>query len=107
LVRQNFFCSSTPESIVQEVSQQITGSPFRLLRELQFNSLGAPVGKTPILVMAGAQDYDYKPAQQSKVANKLGADFILWQNSGHDIQLDNHAKDSARAAIAWLEKKLL
>ncbi|HYO87383.1 MAG TPA: hypothetical protein VER79_01985, partial [Candidatus Limnocylindrales bacterium] len=58
---------------------------------------------TPLLLVAGAEDGLFTPAEQQHTARALGASFLSIDHAGHDLMLDPRWEAAASAISDWLQ----
>lgn len=104
MVRRNFFSSALSESDLLHYSGLLGGESLRAYSQL------GPFGpfpdvtrcRTPMLVLAGAEDWAFTPRRLRRTAAVYGADFVEVEGSGHDIMLDVAWRAAADAVDRWV-----
>lgn len=70
---------------------------------LGFCRANPPMGKSPRLLIAADEDYFMPPATMSRLAQDLGADYILLRDKPHNFWLDDRNGETAHILLNFLD----
>lgn len=98
-----FFSNHIPESEIAQYMSWMQDESFRLfMLDLLWRS-SKQLHQAPTLVVAAQDDSFFTVDMQRSTAQRLSADFIVSNTSGHDIMLDVSSQETANSVIHWLK----
>jgi pimeloyl-ACP methyl ester carboxylesterase len=104
--RQLLFSPNLPDEEIARYTRRLDGDSFSyILRDLRRARSGGPLG-CPTLVIGGALDSTFTPAQQQRKARQLGADQVVMDGAKHAVMWDHRWHDAAETVLGWLERAL-
>ena len=102
LVRETLFTQATPEETIRNCLSRLTGASPVLFREMVQTEPGQPKPGTPTVLIAPTIDSSFTPKMQRRLAEKLEAEYIELEGSGHDVPLDICADQARDLILKWL-----
>ena len=61
--------------------------------------------KSPVLVLAPANDHMISPAEQERTARAYGAECVIFPDMGHGMMLETGWGAVAEKIVAWLDSQ--
>jgi pimeloyl-ACP methyl ester carboxylesterase len=100
--RRSLFTPETPERSVEDAHRRLVGASPHLILDMLVSKPRAVDRATPVLVLAGGEDVLFRPRAIRRFANRIGADTVTIDGSGHDISLDRYWEGAAQTTLRWL-----
>jgi pimeloyl-ACP methyl ester carboxylesterase len=102
LVRETLFTQTTPGETIRNCHARLTGASPALFREMVQTEPGQPKPGTPTVLIAPELDSSFTPAMQRRLAEKVEAEYIELEGSGHDVPLDASGDRARDLILKWL-----
>jgi pimeloyl-ACP methyl ester carboxylesterase len=100
--RRCLFTPDTPQRSVYGAHCRLGGASPQLILDMLMSKPHRPSGRTPVLVLAAGADKLFTPRALGPFANRIGADIVTVDASGHDISIDRHWQAAAHTTMTWL-----
>ena len=107
LARDAFFSKTLPDDEMQTYFELLQDESYIAYLDMMALNLPRPQRvlahkRLPMLVMGGADDRIFTPAEVTQTAHAYGVTAQIFPNMAHDMMLDPGWQDVADAIIAWL-----
>ena len=102
---RQLFWPGMPDERLPEYLQALVPEPAMVILSMGLGLCRAnpPLGRSPRLLVAAEHDYFMPPAAMSKLASKLGADYIHLPNKPHNFWLDDKNNETANIILNFLD----
>jgi pimeloyl-ACP methyl ester carboxylesterase len=106
LTREAFFSADMPEAQVKPYFEKMQDESYLgFLDMLLFNRPRPQNVKAPLLVLGGATDTIFYPAEIEATARAYHTQAILFPNTAHDLMLEAGWQAVADQVSAWLQER--
>lgn len=102
--KRAFFSNSLAEKELMEYTSLLCSESFKAFIGMLFPNIKSNKVKTEMLVMAAENDTIFTIKENQKTAKFHDADFLLLENSAHDIMLDIQKEKAAQEILSWIKK---
>jgi len=107
LARDAFFSKSLPDDELRTYYRQLQDESYIAYLDMMALNLPNPRRaqahkKVPMLVLGGADDRIFTPAEVTQTAHAYGVTARIFPGMAHDLMLDTGWQDVADAMITWL-----
>jgi pimeloyl-ACP methyl ester carboxylesterase len=103
LAQEAFFSTDMPADHVLKYFQQIQDESYRVFLDMLVLNLPKPRRvTTPVLVLGGAQDRIFSPAEVQATARAYGTTATIFENMAHDLMLEAGWRTVADTMLAWI-----
>lgn len=106
LTREAFFSAHMPEAQVQAYFEKMQDESYLgFLDMLAFNLPRPPKVKAPVLVLGGATDTIFYPAEIEATARAYNTQAFIFPNLAHDLMLEAGWQAVAEKMAGWLNEQ--
>ena len=104
LAREAFFSANLPAEAVERHFARLQPESFRTqLETLLFNLPRPEKVRTPMLVLAAANDAIFSVAEEQATARAYGTEAVVFADMAHDMMLEPGWRSVADRVLGWLE----
>ncbi len=106
LAREVLFSPGTPEAVVRACHARLQDESYLAFLDMLALDLPRPDRvRAPLLVLGGAQDGLFPPAEVEATARACGVQATVFPDMGHDLMLEPGWPQVAAHIAAWLEAR--
>ena len=104
LACEAFFSASMPDAQLRALASRLQDESYRAFLDLLALDLPHPDRvQTPLLVLGGADDAIFSPAEVAATARAYRTEPVIFPGMAHDLMLEAGWEDVADRIRAWLE----
>lgn len=106
LMQEAFFSPYMPAEEIARHFARLQSESFLMQLETMFFNLPRPDKvKTPLLVLAAANDRVFSAAEQQATARAYGTEAEIFPDMAHDMMLEPNWQHAADRMLAWLQEQ--
>jgi pimeloyl-ACP methyl ester carboxylesterase len=107
LVREILFSATTPESVVQDCLQRLTGESLPAFFDiLALNHPRTSRVTAPVMVAGSLEDSFFRPSEIDETATAYHTQAVYFKSMGHDMMLEEGWQRVADEMLLWLNRTL-
>lgn len=104
LAREMFYSTHLPAAKLERYANLLGNESYRAFLDMLGLNLPNPANvRTPLLVLGGAQDQIFSPAEVMQTAAAYGVTAQLFPNMAHNLMLENGWEQVAARMHSWLQ----